>query len=94
MEKRKSMWGEINFIKESVVCFIVASIGEEPVDLSGENITVVAIEHHCGQSMEGPLMEISREGFVMGDGIGQVYWYDMILEDLVRIHDWLVEGHW
>lgn len=95
MDKTK-MYDVVYDIKNGLVNEIVKALGERKLDVSGDNVRVFAIEHHCNEGLWGTLNTISAEGFEMGDGLeGDVLrWHDMIVEDLAMVLDYLRTGNW
>lgn len=93
-EKKTKMWETLYEIKNDLVCKVVDAIGEQTLDLSGENVYVFAIEHHCNEGIWGRLGTISADGFTLDDYCEEYVWKDMIMEDLAMIHDYLTTGSW
>jgi hypothetical protein len=95
MEK-KMMYVTVYKLKNELVSSIIETIGERTIDLSGEGVSVTAVEHHCGEAVSGTLGPISGSGFYLGDDCDNIelVWKDMIVEDLAIVHDNLIAGIW
>ena len=95
MEANKpKMWETLYGIKNDLVCKVVDAIGEQTLDLSGENVYVFAIEHHSNEGIWGRLGTISADGFTLDSDCEAFVWKDMIVEDLAMIYDYLTTGSW
>ena len=95
MEK-KMMYAAVYKLKKELVSSIIETIGERTIDLSGERVSVTAVEHHSGETVSGTLGSISGSGFSLGDDCDNIelVWKDMIVEDLAIVNDHLIAGHW
>ena len=94
--KELRMWDTLHEIKKGIVNTIVEELGDRTLDVSECNVEVFAIEHHCNAGLQGTLVSLSTSGFVMaweGD-TEEFYWYDMIVEDLAMVLDYLRTGSW
>lgn len=90
------MWDALHEIKKGTVNAIVEELGERKLDVSEYNMRVFAVERHCNEGLQGTLVSMSSSGFVMaleGDA-EEFYWYDMIVEDLAMVLDYLRTGRW
>lgn len=96
-EKKIWTWNAVYAVKKGLVNSIVEELGERTLDLSGENVKVFAIEHHCNEAIWGTLGTISASGFTLigeCDSDEEIRWHDMIAEDLAMILDYLLTGKW
>ena len=83
-------------IKKGTVNAIVEELGERKLDVSEYNMRVFTVDHRCNEGFQGTLVSMSSSGFVMdweGD-VEEFYWYDMIVEDLAMVLDYLRTGSW
>ena len=94
--KEKKAWEMIYEIKKGLVNNIVAELGERELDVCKDDIRVFAIEHHCNEGLQGLLVSMSSSGFVMAweEDVEEFRWYDMIVEDLAMVLDYLRTGSW
>ena len=95
-EKETRAWEAIYEIKKGLVNDIVDELGERELDVCKDEVRVFAIEHHCNEGLQGTLVSMSSSGFVMawvGD-VEEFRWYDMIVEDLAMVLDYLRTGSW
>lgn len=92
--KELRMWDALHETKKGTVNAIVEELGERTLDLSEENVRVFAVDHHCNEGIWGTLGVISKGGFTMDGDTEVLYWYDMIVEDLAMVLDYLRTGSW
>ena len=90
------MWDTVHEIKKGTINAIVEELGGRTLDVSEYNVKVFAIEHHCDEGLWGILNTISPEGFTIDDDFDddRLVWYDMIVEDLAMVLDYLRTGSW
>ena len=95
MEK-KMMYAAVYKLKKELVSSIIETIGERTIDLSGERVSVTAVEHNSGETVSGTVGSISGRGFSLVDECDNIelVWKDMIVEDLAIVNDHLIAGHW
>lgn len=94
--KHTKVWDAVYEIKKGIVESIMRELGERTLDLGKENVRVFAIDHRCNEGLQGTLVSISKSGFVMawiGD-VEEFVWYDMIVEDLATVLDYIRTGSW
>lgn len=97
MEKKAWTWNSVYAVKKGLVNSIVEELGERTIDLSEENVKVLAVEHHCNEAIWGTLGTISASGFTLGgecESNEELRWLDMIVEDLAMVFDYLTTGSW
>ena len=82
--------------KNELVNHIVRELGDRTLDVSGDNVRVFAVEHHCNEALWGTLHTMSGYGFSLGSDCDnmELVWRDMIIEDLAMVLDYLRTGNW